>query len=284
MIRTNYHTHNRLCDGKGSIAEYIAAAVKKNFTALGFSSHAPVPPKTTWNLSEENLGFYLDELHREQQEWAGKLQIYIGLEIDYIPGSQTPADRRWKTLGLDYSIGSVHSTVGLRHNPSYACIDGTADELMRLLHTHHQGSWEDMCGAYFRRISEMVRLGGFSFLSHFDLIKKGNRGYFRESSPWYTALVSRALDEIARSGIIMEINSGGIARGYLDEVYPSPWIIAEARKREIPVMVNSDAHRPQDIDFYFEESQNLLRDAGYREAWVLLDKRWTAIPLGSNLT
>jgi len=281
MIKTNYHTHNRFCDGKGSIADYIAAAVKKNFTALGFSSHAPLPIKTTWNLCEENLDAYLDELHRGQQEWAEKLQIYIGLEIDYIPGSQSPADQRWRALALDYSIGSVHSTVGLQHNPSYDCIDGPPNEMMRLLHTHHQGSWENMCDVYYRRISEMVRLGGFSFLSHFDLIKKGNKNqdYFKESSPWYGALVGRALDEIAKSGIIMEINSGGIARGYLDEVYPSAWIIAEAYKRDIPVMVNSDAHQPQDIDFHFEESQNLLRDTGYRETWALLDKRWTAVPL-----
>lgn len=281
MIKTNYHTHNEFCDGKGPIEDYIKIAVERGFTALGFSSHAPLPVKNDWTLNDDNLPEYLAELDKQKLKWKDRLQVYTGLEIDYIPGSQAPGDARWKNLNLDYAVGSVHTTTGLDRNPRYCCIDGPEDEVQWLLDDIHGGSWENMSEVYYARISELVKLGGFAFLGHFDLIKKQNRNNscFSENAPWYRRQVLSALDSFAGSGIIMEVNSGAISRGTLDEVYPSPWILSEAFKRDIPMMVNADAHRPEDIDCNFDESRALLRDIGYRETWALLDGDWTTVPI-----
>jgi len=281
MILSNYHTHNDLCDGQGVIEDYVEAAVDKGFTALGFTSHAPLPVPNEWTLSEENLPVYLSEVRRLKETWADRIQIYLGLEIDYIPGSQAPGDARWRTLGLDYAVGSVHSTVGLDKNPEYACVDGPEDMLRWMIDAVHGGSFEKLSEAYYSRVAELAGLGGFAFLGHFDLIKKRNRdgAYFSEEAPWYRRQVGTALDALAGTGIVVEVNSGAISRGALDEVYPSPWILAEALKRGIPVMINADAHRPQDIDCHFEESAALLRDIGYREVRMLLDGAWRGVPL-----
>jgi len=281
MILTNYHTHNELCDGKGPIESYITTALEKDFTALGFSSHAPLPVKNDWTLTEETLLIYLGELDQQIFKWGSRIQIYKGLEIDYIPGYQAPNQRRWTDLNLDYAIGSVHSTTGLSQNPEYYCIEGPDHELKWLLDEIHEGSWEKLSEAYYTRICELVELGGFDFLGHLDMIKKKNRdnAYYREDAPWYHRQVITALDTLEDSGIILEVNSGAISRGVLDEVYPSPWILAEALKRDIPVMVNSDAHRPEDIDSNYEESCSLLREIGYREIWALLEEKWQAVQL-----
>ena len=281
MIKTNYHTHNDFCDGKGAVEDYVAAAVEKGFTALGFSSHAPIPVVNEWTLSEENLPLYLAEVDRVKEKWKERIQIYKGLEIDYIPGSQTPADARWAALDLDFRIGSVHSTVGLDLDPEYRCVDGPVENLEWLLREIHGGSFEDLSEAYYTRVAELVGLGGFQFLGHIDLVKKRNRdgAYFSEEAPWYRRQVRNVLDILAGSSIIMEVNSGAISRNVLDEVYPSPWILAAARKRNIPVMINADAHSPEAVDCNFEESRALLRETGYRETWALLDGDWTAVPL-----
>lgn len=281
MMRTNYHTHNDLCDGKGRIEEYIESAVEKGLTALGFSSHAPLPLENKWTLNDDSLPVYLAEVDRQKAKWKNRIQIYKGLEIDYIPESQAPGDAKWTALNLDYAVGSVHSTAGLDKNPMYRCVDGPLEELRWLIDQIHGGSPESLCEAYYTRITELVRLGGFAFLGHFDLVKKWNRNddIFTESAPWYRRQVRRTLDVLAGSGIIMEVNSGAISRKTLSEVYPSPWILAEAVKRDIPVMINADAHRPQDVDCHFDESRELLMDIGYEEAWALLDGHWTAVPL-----
>lgn len=281
MIKTNYHTHNQLCDGKGPISEYIQAAKDKGFTALGFSSHAPLPVENDWTLNEERLQIYLSELRQQKIRHASELQIYTGLEIDYIPGSQTPADPKYKNMGLDFSIGSVHSTSPLDINPEYRCVDGPVEDLEWLFREIHGGSFENLSETYYTRVAELVRIGGFSILGHLDLIKKRNRGnqWFRESAPWYERHISTVLGAIAKSGVIVEVNTGGIARGAIDTVYPSPWIIARAVKLGIPFTISADAHRSQDIDCYFDESAAILRENGCREIHVLLDGRWTTTPL-----
>ncbi len=281
MIKANYHTHNQLCDGKGPIEDYIRTAVDRGFLALGFSSHAPLPVTNKWTLTEETLPVYLAEVEKQKGIWKDRIQVYKGLEIDYIPNYQTPVDSKYKSMNLDYAIASVHSTTGLDSNPEYHCIDGPLNELQWLLDNVHEGSWKKLCAAYYQRISEVIEIGGFAFIGHLDLVKKRNKDNqnFREDEPWYQQQVKEALDTLAGSGIIMEINSGAISRGILDEVYPSPWILAEAFERNIPVMVNADAHRPGDIDCNFKESHALLRNVGYRETWALIDGDWSAQPL-----
>jgi histidinol-phosphatase (PHP family) len=134
---------------------------------------------------------------------------------------------------------------------------------------------------YYSRVAEMVRIGGFEILGHFDLIKKRNRGgeYFDEQAPLYRKTVLDLADLLAGRDLIVEINTGGIARGAINEVYPAPWIIGELKKRGIPVQINADAHAPEQIDFWFDESVSLLRDTGYRSVRVLLEGMWQDVPL-----
>ena len=254
---------------------------KKDSRPLAFLLTLPYQCRTTGHLARKNLSRYLMELDRMKNKWKSRLQIYKALEIDYIEGFQAPRDARWVNLNLDYMIGSVHTTVGLDQNPQYRCVDGPLDELHWLIDTQHGGSAQTLCDAYYTRIVELVRLGGFDILGHFDLIKKWNRNneIFTESASWYRDLVLHSLDVIAGSRIMVEVNSGGIARNILDEVYPSPWILAEALKRNIPVLINADAHHPKDIDCHYEESWKLLQEIGFRQTWALLDNRWTPIPL-----
>jgi histidinol-phosphatase (PHP family) len=46
-IKSSYHVHSSYCDGKNSLEEMALSAIAKNFTHLGFSSHAPVPQNAT---------------------------------------------------------------------------------------------------------------------------------------------------------------------------------------------------------------------------------------------
>jgi len=276
---TNYHTHCRFCDGRGEPEEYVRSAVDKGFSALGFSSHAPLPVANDWTLTAGDLPLYLEEIDRLKAAWAGSLEIYKGLEIDYIPGTQAPGDSAYDSLELDYRIGSVHSTTGLDRNPRYRCVDGPEEDLLGLLDEIHRGSFEHLAEAYYARLAEMIRRGGFSIVGHLDLLKKRNADhrFFREDAPWYQRQVYAVLDVLAGTDLIMELNSGGIARRATDAIYPSPWILARARKLGIRAMINADAHRPEDIDCCFPRMKAALADAGYREIWVLLHGRWMAV-------
>lgn len=106
MILSNYHSHFNLCDGKGEAYEYLDQALKLGFSSYGFSAHAPIADES-WTLKQEDLGKYLSTVENLKKEYSGKIQVYTGLEIDYIPDKSGPSSENFKNLDLDYTIGSV---------------------------------------------------------------------------------------------------------------------------------------------------------------------------------
>ena len=106
---TNYHSHTSFCDGKAPMEAFIAEAVRQGFTSYGVSSHAPLPFRTRWTIDDrEQTGLYLQEFARLKRLYGDRIELYVGLEIDYMDEDQQPANDYFQSLPLDYRIGSVH--------------------------------------------------------------------------------------------------------------------------------------------------------------------------------
>ncbi|MDA3850916.1 MAG: histidinol-phosphatase [Spirochaetaceae bacterium] len=277
MIKSNYHCHSRYCDGKGEMEEYIISAISRGFHALGFSSHAPFEGQD-WTMDRASLPEYFEDLKFLKNKYRDQLQIYTGLEIDYVDEEQNPGSPFYRNLELDFSIGSYHM---ISHEGSYWAIDGPDDHFLHLLNHCFRGSMTAFSEAYYRGLTDMVKIGGFDILGHMDLIKKKNKGnrFFNEDSPWYQNQIRKALDVIERWGGMIEVNTGGISRGAIDTVYPSPWIIEKAARLKIPFCLNSDSHRPEHLDYYFDESLEILRDAGIKKLHALYDGSWQSFDI-----
>lgn len=275
MLLTNYHTHCDFCDGAGNPEDYILSALDKNFDVLGFTSHAPMKGEEDWTVLEKELPEYLKTIDFLKEKYKGKIEVYKGLEIDYIEGLSGPSSAKFTDLNLDYCIGSVHMIPTGVHG-KFLAIDGEIEHLNQLLEDIFNGDFEKLSERYYGLVRDMVKIGGFQILGHLDLIKKRNSGnrYFDESKQWYKTQVRETLDVLAETGIILEVNTGGIARKAIDSIYPSPWILKEAAEKNIPIMLNADAHTCEDIDFYFEEARDIIKECGYKELHSLTGGKW----------
>ena len=280
MVATNYHAHCYLDDGEGKLEEYVEQALSEGLAALGFSCHAPLPFPCDWVLSEEGFSTYSGEVAALKRRYASRLQIYFGLEIDYLRGLYGPADPKVDSWRLDYTIGSVHF-VDDPSSGEHLEIDGSSEKYAHCLASAFGGDIRKMVREYYQLVREMAAGSAPDIIGHFDVIKKNNPGgrYFSESEQWYRDEVLRSLETVAASGSILEVNTGGLARGRTDSVYPSPWILAESAKRGIPTNINSDAHNPRQLTYYFAEARSLLRESGYSERKVLLDGTWQTVEL-----
>ncbi|MFP4618272.1 MAG: histidinol-phosphatase HisJ [Spirochaetaceae bacterium] len=275
---TNYHTHSSFCDGKGQLEDYVKYAISRGFHALGFSGHAPLPFPNDWTMNEENLSTYIREVLDLKERYRDSLEIYLGLETDYLDKKHNPAHPKYKALGLDYQIGSVHHLYSPERT-EFLQVDYTKEELELLLKDTFDKDIKALVSTYYRMVREMVQTGGFEILGHLDLVKKQNRGnvYFDETEKWYKREIEKTLETVAETDVILEINTGAMARGYTAEPYPSPWIIDRAAELKIPVTINSDAHRPEWLDYGFEEAENLARAAGYSSKIVYTEGEWREI-------
>jgi histidinol-phosphatase (PHP family) len=247
------------------------AAFEKGLASIGFSSHAPVEHavgKTDWHLPQARLAEYLDAVRSAKRRWAGKIAVYLGLEVDYIRGRMGPADRVYRELGLDYIIGSVHYVFPPGGGEPFT-VDSPKDEFERDFRLGFGGDGEALAAVYWETAAEMIRAGGFDILGHLDLVKKNNPG-----GRWFSAAAPHSPEQaaiiplIAGSGCVVEVNTGGMNRGFFDEPYPSPPLLSLLREAAVPVIITADAHSAAHLDGHYREAGEILLKAGYRRVSV----------------
>lgn len=262
-MKTNYHTHCYYCDGIKSPREYVLEAIKRGFSSLGFSSHAPLEGQDDWTMKPERLSDYLKEIDNLKQEFKDEINIHLGMEIDYLPSENR--FEKYKGCNLDYSIGAVHMLWSDKHCKYYS-VDSTLDECSFQI-TDVYGSAEGYVREFYKTVRDLIKQGGFQILAHFDLIKKFNRGemFFTEEEAWYREEVLKTLDILKKTDIILEVNTGAVAKGYREVPYPSLWILEECKKRDIKICLNSDVHSPEKIEYFFDEALDLIKNSGYTE-------------------
>jgi histidinol-phosphatase (PHP family) len=89
----------------------------------------------------------------------------------------------------------------------------------------------------------------------------------------------QTLEEIAATSCIVEVNTRGVYKRNEESFYPSKWVLEEMAKLRIPVMVNSDAHRPHEISLLYDKAIEQLREAGFRQIMYLSQGKWIEQPL-----
>ncbi|GFZ32550.1 histidinol-phosphatase [Clostridium zeae] len=271
----NYHMHNHYCDGKGEPEDYVKRAIELGFKAIGFSSHAPVAIANEWTMKQEDLSKYVEEILGLKEKYKDKIEIYLGLEIDYIKNLMGPGDEVYKTIPLDYCIGSVHF-MPIKGTGEYLTVDYNEDELRSIIEKGYDGDSYKFVEAYYGFIREMAANSKPDIVGHLDLIKKFNKNnlFFREDDPRYVEQVEKTLEVIKENDLIVEVNTGGVTRGYISEYYPSEWIIKRCKELDIPMNINSDAHVVDNLAGCFKESAEQLKKNSINEQKVLFGNTW----------
>jgi histidinol-phosphatase (PHP family) len=250
-------------------------AYSKGFESLGFSSHAPITKKTGlkthWHLPDEKLPEYIDTAVKVRKRWEGKLNVYLGLEVDYIEGISGPRDADIQELPLDYILGAVHYLVSPKDGRLFT-VDGPPEDFNPGFEQFDKDGLA-LCKAYYDAYGSMVKAGGCEILGHLDIIRKNNNrvSFFSPEDPEYKKLLVKTADIIAaaRSNAaeaktpIMEVNTGSIIRGSAAEPYPSLDVLKLLYERNIPLVINSDAHAPSHLGGAYETAWKKMHDAGY---------------------
>ena len=261
-ITSNPHTHTPFCDGKNTAEEMVLAAIKAGFTSLGFSGHSPTPFDPGDFTGVVDIPGYIREIERLKDVYRGKLDIHLGMEIDYF----SQVDRE----NFDYIIGAVHY-IKDEAREVYYTVDNTAEELEACIEEAFGGDALAMVQRYYDLVVEMARQYRPHILGHFDLVRKLNAGdcFFDEDSPEYRDIALAALEKAAHTGCIFEINSGGIYRGYTRDPYPADFLLKRLAELEVPIIISSDAHDDNSLDFYFDEILSSLPSLGFKEITLL---------------
>lgn len=264
-ILSNAHTHTNYCDGKATPEEMVQAAIAKGFTCLGFSGHSYTAFDESYAMSPGATTRYIREIRSLQEKYKGTIDILLGTEWDYFG----EIDRE----EYDFVIGSVHY-IKSPLTDVYYTVDYQAEELERCLDEGFHGNVMAMLSAYYDSVAEMAAGGQPTILGHFDLIRKLNKGsrFFDEESPAYLHIATSAVERAVKAGAVIEVNTGGMYRGYRSTPYPAEPLLRKICSLEGRVTISSDAHDPEGLDYMFAQTEKMLKKLGFRQVQVLTAK------------
>lgn len=280
MTGINYHMHTLYSDGKNKPLDYVEEALRQGMTAIGFSDHSPLPFDNPFSLKREQLQNYVSEIRGLQEEFKDRIDIFLSIEMDYVPGMSEDFGQLKELTKLDYVIGSVH-LVGKDAEENLWFTDGPDSKIYdNGLRDFYGNNIRKAVGAFYDQTNEMIQSQQFDVIGHFDKIKMHNQNrFFRENETWYRNHIFETLNLIVEKGLIVEINTRGIYKKRCDSLYPSGWILKEMKQMGVPVIISSDAHQPEEIQMEFPRAIETLQAAGYNEMMVFKNGTWQKTPL-----
>lgn len=274
-IWTNYHCHSHFSDGQGTPEDIIKKALELKMPSVGISEHCPVPFKTTWNLKADKVGKYIEQVTTLKKIYAGKVEVYCGMEIDYISDMHDEIIKNSQINKLDFIIGSIHF-LGFLANGQPWNLDGTGELFEQGMQEIFQDDGIYLVESYYADMVKMVNHLKPTIIGHIDKIKMHNASdkYFIEGSKYYQNAVLNALDIIKKADCIVEFNTRGLYKHLNRQPYPSLWMLKQMKQRGIRVILSSDSHIPDDLIREFSTAIEFLKEAGYLSQWYLEAGKW----------
>lgn len=250
-MTTNWHTHTYRCKhASGDVDEYCMAAREQGLKHLGFSDHAPLPDGR-WDsvrMGMDELPDYLQQLVAADSKFP-ELQLYRALECEYVPEfADFYQDEFLGRLEMDYLVGGAHWYPW-------------------------KGEWQALFGvemsipmlhAYTDYLIASIQSGLFAFIAHPDLFGNCYFTWDDEATACTRAIVAAAREQ----KIPLEINAYGLRKPPIETpsgVRPRyPWLPfwEVAGEIGVEIIVNSDAHRPQDIVAAMDTAGKIADDCG----------------------
>jgi histidinol-phosphatase (PHP family) len=110
-------------------------------------------------------------------------------------------------------------------------------------------------------------------VGHFDLITKHmeKREFFNVESKEYRCAMIEAAEALAGKIPYFEVNTGAIARGFRTTPYPDRNLLYVLKKLDAKLILSSDSHAAETLDYGFDEAKAYLRDIGFRQLYTLYD-------------
>lgn len=258
---TDYHVHvERGPYTLDWLERFVDQARRSGVTDLGISEHAYRFAQTRHLLSNpwvearktEDLEEYLGLLQKARKQG---ISVKIGIEMDFMPENAAAMRDFLAAYPFDYAIGSVH------------WLGGFGFDLDEMRDQWEENRVEDVYDTYFSSLEAMIEARCVDIIGHADVIKVFGFKAPEVARVWYDRLTPK----IKQSGMAVEVSTAGW-RKPVKEIYPAPEWLPMLVASDVPLVLSSDAHRPEDVGALYPQALDLLRALGAR-GLVTFDRR-----------
>jgi histidinol-phosphatase (PHP family) len=247
----DFHSHHVRCGhAAGQISDYIDAAIACGMTEFGVSDHGPAyfkpgdHPMPGTQMASSELPHYVREAFELKKRYAGRIDVKVGTEADYIEGKESELADILNAHSFDYVLGSVHYALNI------SIFSRTRWETENAADTYAE---------YYRLVQAAAASGLFDILSHLTAVEA-------YGPPVPDDLANRlyppVAEAVAASGCIVEVNTSGYRKMGEDEPFPNRRMLRCLIAAGVPLTFGSDCHKPEEVGFGRDRVLQLLNELG----------------------
>ena len=242
--KANFHTHTTRCGhAVGTDREYVERAIEAGYQVLGFSDHGPMLRSdgyvSTIRMTPEELAGYVSSIEALRREYRDDISLYIGLEMEYMPGCFEKTLDFYRQYPIDYLILGQHFLGDEGADPYVA----------------RPASDPKYVDRYVRLVTEALDTDLFLYAAHLDLFCFGG-----DMDAYWTGM-KKILNKLKEKNLPVEINGNGLQG---NRHYPNPQLAKLASENGNTFIIGIDAHAPRQLSdsHLLESCMQFVKDAG----------------------
>lgn len=277
-LKWDGHTHTKFCY-HGSPAEsdeYLDRAIELGFDRYTLSEHPPLPdryvddPKLMAELAmpERELPEYMAYAAAIKARYAGRIEVAVGLEMDYLPGMTDYSDRLLAPWlgGLEDIVVSVHYLPG---KGGMRCIDFTPADFADAF-LEHYGSMDAVADAYYDAVAGAIAWAATlpksirRRIGHVNLIRKFHRELPPMNEERARARLEALLPKLKAADLGLDVNVAGFRKPTCGEAYVPEWLVDRCIAEGIELVYGSDTHKPGEVGADWDWFERVVAKGGAR--------------------
>ena len=265
-MKTDYHMHFEYGDYNFDWVEgFFFAAKNRGLDEIGISEHSHTFPEfeklyyddlildnsevgefqKIWlktNKFKHTLQEYFDFMNELQK----KHKVKIGIEVCNFK-NQNEVKKILKKWKFDYIIGSVHFINGWGFDASKIKSEWNRHNLWQI--------YED----YTQEIEKLCESKIYDVIGHpFNLKIFKNFPEF-DATEYY----ERAANAMKKNNLVVDVNTGTKYRYPIEEITPCEEFMKISAEKNLPIIITSDAHKPEDCGKFCDEAIKYVKNFGY---------------------
>ena len=262
MIQADMHMHTCFStDSEACPHDMADEAVRKGLKTICFTDHFD---KDDLEWGEEGIfdvDAYFVKMQKLQEEYAGKLNIRIGIELGLRTYLKDYYEELTKKYPFDFVIGSVHNVPYKKDAEGNILYTDPAAEKLFTDRTD-----KEAYRLMMETTLENVRTSDcFQTLGHLDYVVRYGKSREKEYSYTdYADIIDEILKLLIEKEKGLEVNSAGLKYG-LPFAHPHPDVLKRYRELggEI-ITIGADAHKPEHIAYDFAKAEEILKSCGFK--------------------
>lgn len=262
MIQADMHMHTWFStDSEACPRDMADEAVRKGLKTICFTDHFD---KDDLEWGEEGIfdvDAYFVEMQKLQEEYAGKLNIRIGIELGLRTYLKDYYEELTKKYPFDFVIGSVHNVPYKKDAEGNILYTDPAAEKLFTDRTD-----KEAYRLMMETTLENVRTSDcFQTLGHLDYVVRYGKSREKEYSYTdYADIIDEILKLLIEKEKGLEVNSAGLKYG-LPFAHPHPDVLKRYRELggEI-ITIGADAHKAEHIAYDFAKAEEILKSCGFK--------------------